>query len=107
MPATSLTTLHPEPAVHDAPASFAYNVPNTGHMPPAAPPAPPMRHATHKEKLPQYGSPYLCYPMVAMKPPDATQPTPMVSMMPAMLPLDKLRGPGRARARRARGAAFL
>eukprot|EP00435_Cladocopium_sp_Y103_P023815 s824_g5.t2 len=53
MPATSLTALHTEPAqghaVHDAPASFAYNVPNTGHMPPAAPPAPPMRHATHKE----------------------------------------------------------
>ena len=24
------------------------DVPNTGQMPPAAPPAPPMRHATHK-----------------------------------------------------------
>mmetsp|Transcript_14206 Transcript_14206/g.16914 ORF Transcript_14206/g.16914 Transcript_14206/m.16914 type:complete len:96 (+) Transcript_14206:29-316(+) len=95
--------MHPGEQLHEHhdPASFAYNVPNTGHMPPAAPPAPAMRHATHKEKLPQYGSPYLCYPMVAMKPPDAAQPTPMVSMMP-LLPLI-FRGPSR----RARDAAFL
>eukprot|EP00434_Breviolum_minutum_P006914 symbB.v1.2.006103.t1/scaffold359.1/size220467/13 len=82
MPATALTSLHPEAIGHEShenPASFAYNVPNTGQMPPAAPPAPPMRHATHKEKLPQYGSPYLCYPMVALKTPDAAQPTPMAT----------------------------
>ncbi|CAK9050620.1 unnamed protein product [Durusdinium trenchii] len=101
MPSTSL--LHPEsvePSGHESPASFAnYNVPNNG-MQAAAPPAPPMRHATHKEKLPQYGSPYLCYPMIALKTPDGAQPTPMVAAMP--LPLLHT-GPTRAR----RGAAFL
>ncbi|CAE7612332.1 unnamed protein product [Symbiodinium sp. CCMP2456] len=77
---------HIEAAPHDTPAtppaSFAnYNVPDGGHMQ-SAPPAPPMRHATHKEKLPQYGSPYLCYPMIALKAPDGAQPTPMVSSVP-------------------------
>eukprot|EP00931_Biecheleriopsis_adriatica_P106599 TRINITY_DN81026_c0_g1_i1.p1 TRINITY_DN81026_c0_g1~~TRINITY_DN81026_c0_g1_i1.p1 ORF type:complete len:140 (-),score=18.64 TRINITY_DN81026_c0_g1_i1:74-442(-) len=64
------------------PSSFAYNygVPDAGNEgPPPEPPAPPMRHASHKEKLPQYGSPYLCYPMVGLKAPDGAQATPTVS----------------------------
>lgn len=53
-----------------------WDVPATGPIDDEPPPAPPPKVRPAREPLPQYGSPYLCYPMVGLKTPDGAQATP-------------------------------